>query len=71
MAVKEIVVKRVKLAKPLIKHELAIHSTVRHPNIIQIMAYGLENNKLFMVSELKNGKNLDDVIFGEEYENTL
>lgn len=71
MAVKEIVVKRVKLAKPLIKHELAIHSTVRHPNIIQILAYGLENNKLFMVSELKNGKNLDDVIFGEEYENTL
>lgn len=71
VAVKEIVVKRVKLAKPLIKHELAIHSTVRHPNIIQILAYGLENNKLFMVSELKNGKNLDDVIFGEEYENTL
>lgn len=71
VAVKEIVVKRMKLAKPLIKHELAIHSTVRHPNIIQIMAYGLENNKLFMVSELNNGKNLDDVIFGEEYENTL
>ncbi|XP_052713079.1 uncharacterized protein LOC128187043, partial [Crassostrea angulata] len=71
VAVKEILVIRMKLAKPLIKHELAIHSTVRHPNIIQIMAYGLENNKLFMVSELNNGKNLDDVIFGEEYENKL
>lgn len=37
VALKEILVKRIKLTKPLIKHELAIHSTVRHPNIIQIM----------------------------------
>lgn len=33
------------------------------------MVYGFENNKLFMVLELNNGKNFDDVIFGEEYEN--
>lgn len=33
------------------------------------MVYGFENNKFFMVLELNNGKNFDDVIFGEEYEN--
>jgi serine/threonine protein kinase len=34
VAVKEIQVRRMKLAKPFIKQELAIHSSIRHPNII-------------------------------------
>lgn len=35
---------RIKLSQPNIEHELAIHNTVRHPNIIQILAYCLKNN---------------------------
>ncbi|XP_069132070.1 mucin-2-like [Argopecten irradians] len=69
VAVKEITVKRMKLAKPLIKQEFCIHSRVRHPNIIQLMAYSLNNNKLFMISELNDGRNLDDIIFSGGNEN--
>ena len=70
VAVKEIMLKRMKFAKPVLKQELSIHSRVRHPNIIQLMAYSIEKNKLFMISELNSGRNLDDIIFGDEDEKT-
>ncbi|KAJ8299886.1 hypothetical protein KUTeg_021405 [Tegillarca granosa] len=35
------------------------------------MAYTLDTNKLFMISELNDGENLDDVIFGEEHEGKI
>ncbi|KAK3086775.1 hypothetical protein FSP39_023122 [Pinctada imbricata] len=65
VAVKETDVKRMKFTKPIIIQELKIHSKIRHPNIIQLMAYTTEKNKLYMILELNDGKNLEEVIFDD------
>lgn len=68
VAVKEIAIKRMKIVKPHIDRELCLHSKVRHPNIVLLMAYATENNKLYLISELIDGDTLDNVLFGGESE---
>ena len=66
VAVKEIVVRRMKLARSMIERELKVHSAVRHPNILQLLAYATIGNKLLLVTEFIDGKNLDDILFVDE-----
>ena len=66
VAVKEITIMRMKLARTLIQPELDVHSSIRHPNILQLLAYSNEGNKLFLITELVDlvdGNNLDEIIF--------
>ena len=68
VAVKEIVVRRMKISKPVIERELELHSRVRHPNIVLLMAYATKLDRLYLVSELIVGDTLDDMLFGDERE---
>ena len=38
---------------------------LRHPNIVQIMAISIEKNQLYIISELVDGPNLEELIFFE------
>jgi E3 ubiquitin-protein ligase mind-bomb len=38
---------------------------LRHPNIVQIMAISIERNELYIISELVDGPNLEELIFFE------
>ena len=49
-----------------LKSEVLIHSMLRHPNIVQIMAISIERNELYIISELVDGPNLEELIFFEE-----
>lgn len=64
VAVKEIVIKRMKITKPLVDRELCIHNQLRHPNIVLLMAYTMESDRLCLVSELIDGVTLDMCLFG-------
>ena len=66
VAVKEVVVRRMKLAKSMIERELKVHSAVRHPNILQLLAYATTENRLLLITEFIDGKNLDDLLFANE-----
>ena len=59
MAVKGILVKRMKLAKSMIERELNVHSAVRHPNILQLLTCTTCENKLLLVTEFIDGNNLE------------
>lgn len=63
-AVKEIVIKCIKIAKPLVDRELCVHGELRHPNIVLLMAYTIESDRLYLVSELIDGVTLDMCLFG-------
>ena len=48
-----------------------MHSLVRHPNIVQIMGISLLKNSVYIISEFIDGKNLEDLVFGEDDESFL
>ena len=50
----------------IVNSEVHIHSQVRHPNIVQIMAVALGKNAVYIVCELINGANLDELLFADE-----
>lgn len=50
----------------MIKGEIEILSRLRHPNLIQIMAYCIENTKAMILMEFIEGSNLEDLIFPDE-----
>ena len=69
-AVTSVAVKRIKcgrafVLKSTLKREVQIHSTLRHPNIVQIMEISIEKNELYIISELVDGPNLEELIFFE------
>ena len=39
---------------------------VRHPNIVQIMAISYLKNSIYLVSELIEGRNLDEMLFRDD-----
>ena len=47
------------------RKEIQIHSRIRHPNIVQIMAVANTNQSVLIISEYIQGPNLEEVIFGE------
>jgi E3 ubiquitin-protein ligase mind-bomb len=66
VAIKEIRIKRIKVAKPLVDRELCVHSQLRHPNIVMLMAFALEKDRLYLISELIDGLTLDNCLFGND-----
>lgn len=50
----------------LVNSEVQIHSQLRHPNIVQIMAVSLGKNAVYIVCELVNGANLDKLLFADD-----
>lgn len=49
----------------LIKKEIELLSRLRHPNLIQLMAYCIEPTKAMILMEYVEGSDLDDLIFPE------
>lgn len=71
VAIKTVRVRRMKMVKTVKDRELIVHTRVRHPNIVQLMAYCTEVDNLHLVSDFVNGPNLEEVIFGSQYEEFL
>ena len=46
VAVKKVKVKRLKLVKETIVQEVNVHSIKRHPNIVFLMAYSIDKDRL-------------------------
>ncbi|XP_002734111.2 uncharacterized protein LOC100374872 [Saccoglossus kowalevskii] len=67
VAIKEIKGRNVKLLQGSIKREVQIHSRIRHPNIVQLMATAVEKNTMIIVSEYIDGPNMDDLLFTGEH----
>lgn len=66
VAIKRIKCRRASKITSALKSEVLIHSMLRHPNIVQIMAISMERNELYIISELVDGPNLEEFIFFEE-----
>ncbi|KAL4238672.1 Rik1-associated factor 1 [Mactra antiquata] len=65
IAVKRLKVKRMRLNKKYVLEEVKVHSKIRHPNIVLLMAYAINKDDLYLVSECIQGLNLDDLLFGD------
>ena len=64
VAVKQILFKRRNRGMDLaIQKELSIHCRARHPNIVQLMGMSTDDHYLYIISELVDGQNLEDVLF--------
>ena len=69
VAVKHIKVRNAKRLQAGVESEIKMHSLVRHPNIVQIMAISFLKNAIYLVSELIKGPNLDDLLFSSDDKN--
>ena len=49
VAIRKILVKRMKILEKSLHRELQIRSRMRHPNIVQLVAYSTENKSLYFV----------------------
>ena len=59
--------KKQKLAQTgIVKKEIEILSRLRHPNLVQIMAYNMSYLKAFIIMEFVNGYDLESLIFPDE-----
>ncbi|XP_031565478.1 LOW QUALITY PROTEIN: uncharacterized protein LOC116300699 [Actinia tenebrosa] len=63
IALKHIKLRNAKRMQPVFEAEVQVHSMLRHPNIVQIMAMSLLKNSVYIVSELVDGFNLEDILF--------
>ena len=66
VAVKQMKVRNVNLIKSVLQSEVHIHSKIRHPNIVQIMAVALAKTAVYIVCELVDGANLEELLFSDE-----
>ena len=66
VAVKVLKVRNAKRVSSTLENEVRVHSSVRHPNIVQMMGVSILKNSVYIVSELIDGKNLDDILFGDD-----
>lgn len=70
VAVKVLKLRNARRLQYVIETEVRVHDMIRHPNIVQIMAVSILKNSIYVVSEYINGRNLDEVLFGEGEEST-
>jgi hypothetical protein len=66
VAIKRIKVRRPSMIQSALNSEVRIHSMLRHPNIVQIMAVAMEKKELYIISEFVDGSNLEDLLFSSE-----
>jgi len=66
IALKHMKVRNAKRMQSVFETEVRIHSMLRHPNIVQIMGISLLKNSVYIVSELVDGFNLDELLFCDE-----
>ena len=50
----------------MIERELKVYNAVRHPNLLQLLAYASKENKFLPVTKFVDGKNLDYLLSGEK-----
>ena len=65
VAIKQVKMRNAKRIQSVLETEVKVHSMVRHPNIVQIMAVSYLKNSILIVSELIEGINLEELIFGD------
>ena len=65
VAVKQINLRNAKRIRPVLEMEVKVHNMVWHPNIVQIMAVSFLKNSVLLVSELIDGRNLEELIFAD------
>ena len=70
MAVKHVKIRHAKCIQSIVEREVRLHSMARHPNIVQIMAISILKNSIYIVSELIKGHNLEELLFGDDDENS-
>ena len=70
IAVKQMKVRQMKMMKSVIQSEIHVHSKIRHPNIVQIMAVAMGKSAVYIVSELVDGSNLDELLFSSDEDDT-
>ena len=63
VAVKRIKSKHGKRPDKLIMREASIHQTLSHPNIVQFIGTHLDEDNVYIVTELIEGSNLEDIIY--------
>ena len=68
VAIKYIKIRNAKCIQSVLETEVKVHSMVRHPNIVQIIAVSYLKNLILIVSELIEGINLDELIFAHGHE---
>ena len=66
VAVKQMKVRNVKVLESVLKSEVYVHSKIRHPDIVQIMAVAIGKNTVYIVCELVKGANLDELLFADD-----
>lgn len=66
IALKHIKLRNARSMNSIIETEVQVHTLLRHPKIIQIMAISLLKNSVYIVSELVYGFNLDELLFCDE-----
>ena len=66
VAVKVIKVRNAKRVSSLLENEIRVHSSVRHPYIVQMMGVSYLKNSIYLVSELVEGNNLDEILFKDD-----
>ena len=54
------------MIQSVLNSEVRIHSMLRHPNVVQIMAVAMEKNESSIISEFVDGINLEDLLFSHE-----
>lgn len=66
VAIKKVKVKRMRVVKGSVLQDVRIHSEIRHPNIVLLMAYARDCDHLYLISECVTCYNLDEVLFGDK-----
>ncbi|XP_022807184.1 cyclin-dependent kinase 1-like [Stylophora pistillata] len=66
VAVKLVKIRNAKGLQRVVETEVRIHSMIRHPNNVQIMAISYLKNSIYLVSELINGRNLEELLFNDD-----
>ena len=66
VAVKHVKIPNARRLRSVMETEVRLHSMVRHPNIIQLMAISYLKNSIYLVSELIKGRNLEELLFSDD-----
>ena len=69
VAVKQIKLRNARRIRPVLETEVKVHSMIRHPNIVQIMAISFLKNSILLVNEFIDGRNLEELLFGDDEDN--
>ena len=66
VAVKKLKLKRAATMQKVVKQEMLIHRTLKHPNIVTFLGASIGKDNLYIISEYVDGGNLEDVLFDPE-----